>query len=40
MEGKIDMIKTEKDKSTELEVSLMSRAELVDFIKQQLSNKM
>ena len=34
------MIKTEKDKSTELEVSLMSRAELVDFIKQQLSNKM
>lgn len=39
MKGKIDMIKTEKDKSTELEVSLMSRAELVDFIKQQLSNK-
>lgn len=39
MKGKIDMIKTKKDKSTELEVSLMSRAELVDFIKQQLSNK-
>lgn len=39
MEGKIDMIKTEKDKSTELEVSLMNRAELVDFVKRQLSEK-
>ena len=39
MKGKIDMIKTEKDKSTELEVSLMNRAELVDFVKRQLSNK-
>lgn len=39
MKGKIDMIKTEKDKSTELEVPLMSRAELVDFVKHQLSEK-
>ena len=43
MKGKIDMIETEneteKDKSTELEVSLMSRAELVDFVKRQLSEK-